>query len=331
MRISARCEDMELRQLRYFVSIADHGSISRASAVLHIAQPALSNQIRALEGDLGVSLLTRSPQGVSLTDVGKRFYDHAQAILKQAQDARASVGHAANSPAGTVALGIPQSVSGVLALPLLKIARLRYPAITLQLTEETTGNLLEPVRSGRLNLAILFDERQYRLLNAIPLVDEQLIFIASPGAIAEMSLKRLNLHTALSSHLILPDRQNGVRPIIDAAAREASIEIPDIVEINSIAILRSALLADIGVTIGPGSAFFAELTSGLLQGFPIDDCILSRRLMLCSPKNIPVPDAVVAIQALIQTITADLCMSGQWSNAKPVGFEPVVQSLPSAA
>ncbi|MBR7784395.1 LysR family transcriptional regulator, partial [Undibacterium luofuense] len=74
---------MELRQLRYFVAIVDHGSLSRAARVLHIVQPALTQQIQALEEELGAMLLHRSAQGMQATDAGKLFYEHAQAILKQ--------------------------------------------------------------------------------------------------------------------------------------------------------------------------------------------------------------------------------------------------------
>ena len=82
---------MELRQLRYFVAIVDHGSLSRAALVLHVAQPALTQQIHQLEEELGAQLLHRSAQGVLATDAGKIFYEHAQAILKQVGDAKSAV------------------------------------------------------------------------------------------------------------------------------------------------------------------------------------------------------------------------------------------------
>ncbi|HWW73370.1 MAG TPA: LysR family transcriptional regulator, partial [Duganella sp.] len=89
---------MELRQLRYFVAIVDHGSLSRAALVLHVAQPALTQQLRQLEEELGVQLLHRSAQGVLSTDAGKIFYEHAQAILKQVADARSAVTQSAERP-----------------------------------------------------------------------------------------------------------------------------------------------------------------------------------------------------------------------------------------
>jgi LysR family nitrogen assimilation transcriptional regulator len=89
---------MELRQLRYFVAIVDHGSLSRAALVLHVAQPALTQQLRQLEDELGAQLLHRSAQGVTSTDAGRLFYQHALAILKQVADARSAVAQSTERP-----------------------------------------------------------------------------------------------------------------------------------------------------------------------------------------------------------------------------------------
>lgn len=110
---------MELRQLRYFVAIVDHGSLSRAALFLHVAQPALTAQIKHLEDELGAQLLHRSAQGMTSTDAGKVFYEHAQAILKQVGDAKSAVTQSTTRPSGSVTLGLPHSISGALALPLL--------------------------------------------------------------------------------------------------------------------------------------------------------------------------------------------------------------------
>src|SRR5437868_13135860 len=100
---------MELRQLKYFLAIADNGSLSKAAGRLFIAQSALSHQMAQLEKELGAKLLHRSATGVTLTESGHIFYEHAQAMLRQSVDARTAIRMAADSPVGTVVLGIPQS------------------------------------------------------------------------------------------------------------------------------------------------------------------------------------------------------------------------------
>lgn len=306
---------MELRQLRYFVAIVDHGSLSRAAIVLHVAQPALTQQLRQLEGDLGAQLLHRSAQGVLCTDAGKVFYEHAQAILKQVSDARSAVTQSTDRPSGSVTLGLPHNISGALALPLLVAARAQYPEITLQLTEELSGNLAEQLRSGRINLAVLFDDGQLAPFASTALVDEELMFIARSGSSHAPRTRRIALRDALARTLILPAQQQGVRPRIDNAARDAGLALSAVIEINSIAILKSALLADMGATILPVAPLLAELTAGTLQAQHLHSPSLSRSVTLCASKNIPLTNAANAVSRLVHQVTRTLCNSGTWTGA----------------
>ncbi|HEX8956766.1 MAG TPA: LysR substrate-binding domain-containing protein [Burkholderiaceae bacterium] len=315
---------MELRQLRYFVAIVDHGSISRAAQVLHIAQPALTQQIRQLEEELAVQLLHRSAQGVLATDAGKTFYEHAQAILKQVGDARSAVAQAADKPAGTVALGIPQSVSGALALPLLVAVRETYPEISLQLTEELSGNLVEQLRSGRINLAVLFDDGQLHAFSTEPLVEEEMMFVTKSDSRFAVDGESLTLAEALARPLILPSPQHGVRPRIEAVVRAAGLELRDVTDINSVAILKSAILADLGATILPLAPLLSEIERGAMRAQHIADSRLSRTVVLGSSRNIPLTNAAAAVQRLVLSVTRELCTEGRWLGAQAL-VQPLAQ------
>ena len=306
---------MELRQLRYFVSIVDHGSLSRAARVLHIAQPALTQQIQQLEAELGAQLLHRSAQGVLATDAGKMFYEHAHAILKQVNDAKSSIAQSTTRPSGTVTLGIPPSVSGALALPLLTAVRELYPEITLQLTEELSGNLIEQLKSGRINLAVLFDDGQLTAFVNTPLIEEDMLFITRTDSRFAARGKSVTLARAVKMPLILPGRQHGVRPRIEAIARSAGLSLDNVIEINSVAILKSALLADMGATILPAAPVLAELERGLMAACPISGARISRTVALCASKNIPLTNAGAALERLVLDVTGDLCSSGRWLGA----------------
>ncbi len=307
---------MELRQLRYFVAIVDHGSLSRAARVLHIAQPALTQQIHQLEEELATQLLHRSAQGVLATDAGKTFYEHAQAILKQVGDAKSAVAQSTLKPAGTVALGIPQSVSGALALPLLVAVRETYPEISLQLTEELSGNLIEQLRSGRINLAVLFDDGQLHPFAATPLVEEEMMFVTRSDSRFAVQGDSVTLAEALASPLILPSLQHGVRPRIEAVVRSAGLSLDNVIDINSVAILKSAILADIGATILPLAPLLADIEHGVMRAHRIADVKLSRTVVLCSSKNIPLTNASAAVQRLVLDVTRDLCDGGRWLGAQ---------------
>jgi LysR family nitrogen assimilation transcriptional regulator len=309
---------MELRQLRYFVAIVDHGSLSRAALILHVAQPALTQQLRQLEEELGVQLLHRSAQGVLSTDAGKVFYEHAQAILKQVADARSAVAQSAERPSGAVTLGLPHSISGALALPLLTATRDQYPEITLQLTEELTGNLGDQLKSGRINLAVLFDDGQLGQFATTPLVEEELRFICRTDRPYGKGEQSLTLQQALATKLILPGLQHGVRPRIESVARTAGLTVGNVIEINSIAILKSALLADMGATLLPSAPVLDELQRGTLRAQRIDQPSISRTVVLCYSRNIPLTNAATAISRLVRQVSETLCVDGLWPGATPI-------------
>lgn len=307
---------MELRQLRYFVAIVDHGSLSRAALVLHVAQPALTQQLRQLEEELGAQLLHRSAHGVLSTDAGKIFYEHAQAILKQVADARSAVVQSTTRPSGSVTLGLPHSISGALALPILSAARARYPEITLQLTEEISGSLTEQLKSGRLNLAVLFDAVPAGQFTVTALVEEDLMFICRADSVFAPVTASLSLAEALASTLILPARQHGVRPLVQQVAQGAGLVPGTILEINSLAILRSALLADLGATLLPVAPLLADIERGAMAAWPVHGPAVTRHVTLCASRNIPLTNAAAAIGKLVREVTEELCANGAWPGAR---------------
>jgi LysR family nitrogen assimilation transcriptional regulator len=307
---------MELRQLRYFVAIVDHGSLSRAALVLHVAQPALTQQLRQLEEELGAQLLHRSAQGVLSTDAGKVFYEHAQAILKQIGDAKSAVTQSTTKPTGTVTLGLPQSISGALALPMLMAVRTAYPEISLQLTEELSGNLTEQLKSGRINLAVLFDDGQLTQFTTTQMIEEEMYFVCRASSRFACTDGTLTLAQAVTPTLMLPGLQHGLRPRIENTARSAGLVLNDVIEINSITILKSAILADMGATILPLAPLLDEIERGAMQARAIRDPAISRTVALCASKSIPLTNAAAAVARLVLEVTRDLCHSGRWLGAR---------------
>lgn len=314
---------MELRQLRYFLAIAEHGSFSKAAGTLYIAQSALSHQLAQLEEELGQPLFLRLPRGVELTAAGRAFHPHALSILRQVADARLSVRQTENEIAGKVVFGIPHSVSQALALPLWKAIRTTLPRVELELTEELTGNLVPQLRTGVIQLAILFDDGQLGEFHSRPLLEESLLLI-SPANAADAPRGPIRLREALRMPLILPASPHGVRPIVEAAARQAGLAAPHVIaEISSISILRTSLLAGLGHTLLPPMPMWHELERGELRAVPIGPEKLSRRVMLCSSRHIPASTACMAVERLLHDVVAQLCHEGRWQEGRLLTTEPV--------
>ncbi|MFD0407392.1 LysR family transcriptional regulator [Kitasatospora sp. NPDC127116] len=155
---------MELRQLQYFVTVAQHGSFTRAARLLHLTQPGVSSQIRQLERELGHPLLDRSGRTVRLTPVGEAVLPHARAALASAAAARRAAQEFGGLRRGHVRLGMvagaaltPPSELGTFPGLATTLAAFRqeHPGIDFSLTEDTTARMLSALRDGRLDLAVV--------------------------------------------------------------------------------------------------------------------------------------------------------------------------------
>lgn len=310
---------MELRQLKYFIAVADCGSLSRAAKRLFIAQSALSQQMLQLEETLKVPLFDRSHKGVTLTESGRAFYEHARAIMRQVNDAKAAaLQPLTETPTGSVIVGIPPSVSDALALPLYQRARECFPRIEVVFAEELTGNLIEQLRQGRLTLAFLFDDGQLDEFWRKDLAAERLHLIsrARPG---QHLAREVSFREAMQAPLILPSPEHGVRQRIETVAQQYGLYPQrEVAEINPLNILRSAVMAGLGSTILPLAPMQSALDAGLVAAQEIREPELFRTISVCASRNLPISRAAAAISRMTLDLARELCGSGQWQSARPI-------------
>lgn len=144
----------ELRQLRYFVAAAEAGSLTRAAQRLHIAQQSLSQQIRTLEAQLGVTLLRRSSRGVELTGAGAALLREARPVLAQAERAVEAVRRAARGEQGELRVGFLASVANYVMPPIVRAFRERHPGVTLRTQDVTIASLVAGLREGSLDAGL---------------------------------------------------------------------------------------------------------------------------------------------------------------------------------
>ena len=146
---------MDLKQLRYFVTVVETGSISAAARKLYMTQPPLSARMQALEQELGCPLLERGARRVELTDAGRRLYERAKTLLELEQTAREEVRACADPAGGVLRLGVVSSVAGEMVPRWLTAFTRQMPGVQLRLTEANTFRLLEQLRQGHIQLAIV--------------------------------------------------------------------------------------------------------------------------------------------------------------------------------
>ena len=149
---------MQYRQLYYFVKIVEAGSFSQAARTIHVAQPALSQQIAELEAALGVPLLQRSARGVRPTVAGERLYEEASAILRKLENLPSVVRSSTGEVEGLVGVGMPASLSTTLVGPFIEACKAAHPRITLKFIDGDSEFLREEVEKSRLDLALAYED-----------------------------------------------------------------------------------------------------------------------------------------------------------------------------
>ncbi|MGE8175858.1 LysR substrate-binding domain-containing protein [Pseudomonas fluorescens] len=288
---------MDLRQLRYFIKVVECGNITRASEALHIAQPAISQQMRNLERDMDTQLLERSVQGVVPTAAGQTLYRHAIELLRQADGTRELLRQDAELPQGKVSVGMPSSTARMLAIPLARTIRSRYPGIKLELIDAPSAELGGLITVGRVALAVNVDVVETRGMISQRLLTETLYLIAWP----EFPLPEgpVTIDAMAKMPLVLPCAPNTIRSRVESALQEAGLHCEVEFEANSTDLLFSAVLAKLGVTILPWAAAHAELDQHKLKLARIDHRLFTRELSLCWPDTAVQSNAVQKVKATI--------------------------------
>jgi LysR family nitrogen assimilation transcriptional regulator len=327
---------MELRQLRYFVRIVELGSLTRAAADLFIAQPALSQQVAALEGEFNVRLLSRSVRGVTPTDAGLVFYRHAQSILRLMERLRADVQHAGADPTGLVSIGMPTSVANVLATPVIAAAQARYPGIRLQIIEGLSGHLRDLVVNGRVEMSVLFDAtevagagagtgsaRQVSNLHVKPLLIEELFFLSAGK---KRFGRTLTLAQAAEHRFVLPGGANATRQIVNRAFEAAGLTLNVIAELDSLPTIKSVVQSGLAAAILSASVLSGATHHDGVTAHRISDVTLTRAVSLCTYDIVALSAAASFISELIVEVSAALIRDGTWIGAVAADGEAAPQA-----
>lgn len=174
---------MDLRQLRYFVAVGDEGGVRAAGRLLHISQPQISHAVRALEGELGVQLMHRSPRGIRLTPEGEELVARGRDILKRVDGARGAIMGMADQPSATLRVGVVAGAlsAGELLAPILREHRRSNPSVTVQLEDLAFGRQIEPLLDGTLDAAIVRLPISHPQLVVTPIAEEPRVVMVGTG------------------------------------------------------------------------------------------------------------------------------------------------------
>lgn len=309
---------IDIRGMRSFVAVASAGSISRAADNLHVAQPALSLQIKNIEDHLGVQLFDRTPKGVTLTAAGARFLAHAIDILKRIDVAYEDVRDAVNEPSGRVALGLPQSMAKILTVPLVAEILHRWPKIHFQMIEMSTGYIPDCLVNGHIDIGLTFGVEEGAGLRCTHLVDEDLVFVTSPTQLTAAfggdasGMREIRLAELQRFGMILPTGAHSLRSRIDEFLAGQRLSLKVIAEVNTIPQLIELAAAGVGSTILSYASVSGDSAADRLATVRIVEPRLFRPVFLCRSATAPLSIATALVKDLITDTVKTMVASGKW-------------------
>ena len=295
---------MNLRRLKYFVKIVDIGSLTQAADVLHIAQPALSQQLATLEGEVRQQLLVRTKRGVTPSEAGKVLYRHAQLILRQCDQAQVDMVAAGRGLSGAVSVGLaPGTAAATLALPLLRILRARHPGVLPYLNESYGSTLSELIMNGRMDLAVLYGGKvAVHGLSFLPLLREPLYLVGPKSLPAPPEV--VPLKALAEMDLYLPRPYNVVRRLVDEAFMAAGMVPRVLAEIESAGTLGAVIADGLGMSILPASMAREVVQGGSAWQSRIVEPVIEAPLALCQSDHLPLSEPAQAVKEILLELVA---------------------------
>jgi LysR family transcriptional regulator, nitrogen assimilation regulatory protein len=288
---------MDLRQLRYFVAVAERGGFGAAASALHVAQSALSRHIKQLEHELGGALLERGARGVTVTESGKVLLERGRWLLGAVDDVKAEVRTENREPSGTVRVGAPSSLADILYAPLAKIVVERFPRVRLEMSEGLTEAMCDRLLRAELDIGIVTMPQPNDHLDYETLVTEQVFLIGAP-------------RDPLLQRGKLTRRQFNALPaaVLPLSRSPFPSEVPSSLRVDGATPMKRIAASGLGYGLLPFSGIHQEVTAGTLSAALVPWLRADRVMAL--PRGRPVSRATREVVAALKEICRDMIDKG---------------------
>lgn len=303
---------MDVVQLKTLIHVAELGSLSKASDRLHIAQPALSRQIRQLEKELGVYLFERHGRGMQITEMGREVLAHATRIMDEMESIRSAAVGGRTLFRGTVVIGTTPTVAEIATVPLVRRLREVQPNLGIRFSSAYSGYLLDWVQRGELELAISYDPQPLHTLRIVPVMMENLVLVGPPQAGLRLDTP-VAFRSLAEQALVLPSARHGLRTILDGCAREVGISLRTSVEADAFGAMVDLVRHGFGLTALPLASIYSQLESGTLCAAPLVDPTPMRKLVQVFAADRRISPAAKFVGETFTEIAADLVERRIWA------------------
>jgi len=308
--------NIDLMQLQYFIAVVDAGSISKASRLCNIAQPALSKRISNLEFAMRVPLLHRGHAGIRATEQGMQLYHVAQRVLHDMEKVIDQVHSAEGNPVGEVRVGCVTSLTRRLGLPMAVRVRDSFPKVKLSFTSGQSSSLYRAMSDGLLDFGLLVHDRELDNLEIDLRLTEDLFVVASPDLPGLPAEEEISPEILGAIPFVFPTARTfgSGRNLIELFGRRG-IQLNVLAEIDGEAI-RDLIVDGYGACVLPASYVERDVAKGRAVLKRLRDMPLSRDLALCSSNARPRTLAALILAREMQALILDEIRSGAWQHVR---------------
>lgn len=301
---------LDLRQLRYFLAVAETGVMAHAAQKLNVAQSALSHHVAEIERRLGVKLIERHARGITLTVAGQRLSLHARSILRALADAEQDVRAHSTEPVGPVVLGMAHTVMAIVSLGLMSAVRAQLGQVVLGLVEGLSPTLVDRLLAASLDLAVVFNPPSDARLNSTPLLEEDLYLVGRPdllqGRTDPVPFDELEGYGLVLSHPSLASAA-----LIESALLRNRLP-RRIMEVDSLSALTNAVVDGIGCTIVGKATLREGFERGMIAGRRIVAPELTRTLCVSTLSDAVRTPAAERVRAIAVDLIRSEVAAGAW-------------------
>jgi len=309
---------MQYRHLHYFVSVVEAGSFSRAASAIHVAQPALSQQIAQLEDQLGVSLLLRSARGVRPTAAGEVLYREASSILRRLQQLPGIVRSGTAGAKGIVRLGMSSTFLTTAPMAFMDECKASLPDVALKMAISDSPTIKRRVTDHELDLGLVLEDEFVPTVVRTPLFRQRLFLIRHREA---SNGKPVQLAELASLPLVLPPAPNMTRTALDRAFAAAKLSPNVVMEGDVVANIITAVRAGVGGSVLP-KGDLSDMSGGDLGEPEAIEPPVYLTCSMISSGNFPLSNAAEAVRDLlarfVETILHQTRAPGvEWIDTRP--------------
>ncbi|WP_298211055.1 LysR family transcriptional regulator [Acidovorax sp.] len=307
---------LTLRQLRYFVSVVEHRSISGAARALHVAQPSLSRQITLLEEALNEHLVVRHADGVSTTESGDRLYTLAHMVLDRINGARADIRGEARAPEGKVSMAVPSMAGNDLVTAVVQTCKRDIPLVDLQVVDGFSFQNSNMLTTGLVDFGVIYDAERISGLHHEALFIENLYLVRASKLAAKDKRKTISFEEACGFPLVVGPKETHLRQYLDHMASTLGHGLNPTYEQRSMGVIAAFVRSGMAATI---SNWPSIKDNGGLRGATVQEIVqpsLGRMVSMGYPESRPLSHAGQATYDIVKRLVTARWTKGLWHGRK---------------